>query len=154
MHQGDKTIVIKLCQKWQERGNLFFSIQDVVRSFSHSIVDDIYLRYIQVRTLHNRFFTNDILEKIKLKESNLCSMCKTEKNSNIHMLIECPCTQSLWLEVEKWIRILGMVNYSLTINHNILGDLENSGQINIIILNAKKTIFLSKLDEVAPTLAR
>ena len=32
----------------------------------------------------------------------------------------------------------------------ILGDLENSGQINIIILNTKKTIFLSKLDGVPP----
>ena len=66
-------------------------------------------------------------------------MCKVSKDSNFHMLIECQCAQSLWMEVEKWIRILGMANYSLTNDRKILGDLENSGQINIIILNTKKT---------------
>ena len=81
-------------------------------------------------------------------------MCKVAKDSNFHMLIERQCTQSLWIEVEKWIRILGMVNYSLTNNRKLLGDLENSGQINIIILNAKKTIFFSKLDEIPPSLPR
>ena len=81
-------------------------------------------------------------------------MCKTEKDSNIHMLIECPCTHSLWIEVEKWIRTLGMDNYCLTNNKKILGDLVNSGQINIIILKTKKTIFLSKLEERYPSLLR
>ena len=124
MYPSDKTIVINMCQKWQERDKLIFSIQDVGRSFpvTHSTVDDIYLRYVQFRTLHYRFFTNDILEKLKLKDSNFCSMCKTEKDSNIHMLIECPCTHSLWLEVEKWIRTLGMDNYCLTNNRKTLGD--------------------------------
>ena len=49
------------------------------------------------------------------------------------------------MEAERWIRLLGMANYSLTNDRKILGDLENSGQINIIILNAKKTSFLVSL---------
>ena len=156
MHPSDKNIIINLCQKWHEKGDLTFSIHDVTRSFTvtHSLVDDIYLRYIQFRTLHYRFFTNDILEKIKLKDSNICSMCKVSKDSNFHMLIECQCAQSLWTEAERWIRSLGMVNYTLTNDRKILGDLENSGQINIIILNIKKPIFLSKLDEKPPSLPR
>ena len=70
MHPSDKNIIINLCQKWHEKGDLTFSIHDITRSFTvtHSLVDDIYLRYIQFRTLHYRFFTNDILEKIKLKD--------------------------------------------------------------------------------------
>ena len=76
-------------------------------------------------------------------------MCKTEKDSNIHMLIECPFTHCLWLDVENWIR---MENYCLTNNRKILADLESSGQIDILILNTNKTIFLSKLEERKPTL--
>ena len=52
----------------------------------------------------------------------------------------------------KWIRSLGMVDYHLTDRRKILGDLENSGQININILNTKKTIFQSELDGKAPAL--
>ena len=117
------------------------------------IVDDIYLRYIQFRTLHYRYFTNDFLETTGIKDNNVCSMCKSEKDSNFHMLIDCPKTINLWLEAEIWIRTLGMERYCLTDRRKILGDLENSGQINII-LNTKKKIFQCKLEEKAPVLYR
>ena len=81
-------------------------------------------------------------------------MCKSEKDSNFHMLIDCPKTTNLWLEVENWIRTLGMEKYCLTDRRKILGDLENSGQINIIILNTKKNIFQCKLEEKVPVLYR
>ena len=57
------------------------------------------------------------------------------------LLIDCPKTTYLWLEVENWIRSLGMERYCLTDRRKILGDLENPGQINIIILNTKKKHF-------------
>ena len=54
--------------------------------------------------------------------------------------------------MENWIKTLGMERYCLTDRRKILGDLENTGQINIIILNTKKTIFQCKLEEKLPTL--
>ena len=43
-----------------------------------------------------------------------------------------------------------MDGYHLTERRKIIGDLENTGQINIIILNTKKNIFQSKCDGTLP----
>ena len=67
------------------------------------------------------------------------------------MLIICCNVTTLWQDVENWIRSLGMTSYHLTERRKIIGDLENSGQINILILNTKKTIFQSKCDGGEPT---
>ena len=104
--------------------------------------------------LHYRFFNNHILEKIVIKNNSICSMCKTEQDSNFHMLIDCLQISNLWLDVDNWIRTLGTERYCLTDRRKILGDLENTGQINIIILNTKKTFFQCKLEEKSPTLHR
>ena len=79
-------------------------------------------------------------------------MCNSERDSNYHMLITCSKVTSLWRDVENWIRNLGITEYHLTERRKIIGDLENSGQINIIILNTKKTIFQSKRDGTQPTI--
>ena len=79
-------------------------------------------------------------------------MCGNDNDSNFHMLVDCSRVRGLWSKVETWIRSLGMIDYHLTDRKKILGDLENSSQINIIILIAKKTIYQSKLDCRSPTL--
>ena len=48
------------------------------------LVNDICLRYIQFRTLHRRFYTNDILSKMGAKDSDLCNLCDIEVDSNEH----------------------------------------------------------------------
>ena len=45
-----------------------------------------------------------------------------------------------------------MVNYNLSDRRKILGDLENQSVVNIIILNTKKIIYLSKLEGKTPSL--
>ena len=154
MYKHNNNIIGDICKKWFDKANLILTPYEVGNSFGRTnfVVDDIYLRYIQFRTLHYRFFTNDILEKIGIKNNSLCSMCKTEQDSNFHMLIDCLHTAKLWLDVENWIKTLGMESYHLTDRRKILGDLENTGQINIIILNTKKAIFQSKLEEKLPSL--
>ena len=56
------------------------------------------------------------------------------------MLVTCDKVSPLWDEVETWIRNLGMNDYHLTDRRKIIGDLENTSQINII-LNTKKNNF-------------
>ena len=55
------------------------------------------------------------------------------------MLIDCIKVQDLWSKVETWIQSLAMVDCHLTDRKTILGDLENTSQINLILLNVKKT---------------
>ena len=60
------------------------------------IFDEVFLKYVQFRTLHHRFFTNDLLKKCNLIDSDSCSCCKTEIDSNFHMLIKSTVVDVLW----------------------------------------------------------
>ena len=154
MYSSTCDILGNVCTKWYDKAGLIFTTQEIRSSFvkTHCIIDDIYLEYIQFRTLHYRFFTNDLLFKIKIKDSELCSMCQLVKDSNYHMLVTCNKVITLWEKVETWIRNLGMKDYHLTDRRKIIGDLENTSQINIIIINTKKTIFQSRCDGSLPTI--
>ena len=68
------------------------------------------------------------------------------------MLIDCRYTRNLWSQVERWIQSISNDEYNLTDRRKILGDLENNAAINIIILNTKKVLYLSKLDKKEPHL--
>ena len=58
----NRNILAEKSDKWNEKVNLALSSFTIGRSFKKiSLIDDIYLRYIQFRTLHQRFYTNNIL---------------------------------------------------------------------------------------------
>ena len=77
---------------------------------------DTYLKYIQFRTLHKRFYTiaNEKLYKMGIKASALCSFCNTKDDSVEHMLIECNIIKELWSEVRNWIIEIGVPGYYLS----------------------------------------
>ena len=114
--------------------------------------DDMYLRYIQFRTLHRRFFTNDILFKMKQKPSTLCDFCQNEEDSNEHMFLRCVVVKQLWREVENWISQVGVVDYVITEEIIILGELKKSHWLNSIVLITKKIIFNAKINMTIPNM--
>ena len=129
--RGD--ILQNICQKWYNKGDIILDPYEVKNSLlkTNRMIDDVHLKYTQFRTLHYRYYTNDVLVKCRIKESDTCSICGIDKDSNHHMLIACDRVQGLWSNVEAWIRSLGMIYYHLTDRKKILGDLENTLQINI-----------------------
>ena len=139
LHTENNKIIANVCTKWYERSGLLSILKN---SFTKTnvLVDDIYLKYIQFRTLHYRFYTNDLPLKCKITTTDLSSQCNIAKDSNTHMLLYCNVSNNLWENVESWIRNLGMENYHLTDRRKILGDLENPSIINMMILNTKKVI--------------
>ena len=98
--------------------------------------DDVYLRYIQFRTLHRRFFTNNIQFKMnKKRTSTLCDFCQKEEDSNEHMFLHCKIVKQLWREVEDWISHIGVVDYAVTDETIILGELKKSHWLNSIVFS-------------------
>ena len=79
-------IVEEACEKWNSKAQLSLTPMEIFKSFKrHStLIDDSYAKYIQFRTLHQRFFTNDRLFKIGIKNTDLCSMCLIEPTA-IHI---------------------------------------------------------------------
>ena len=55
----------------------------------HIKYEDTYLKYLKFRTLHHRFYTNDKLLRIGIKQSSTCGICKIKGNSVEHMLLHC-----------------------------------------------------------------
>ena len=77
--------------KWNEKTDMEMETISVGRSFikHHINYKDTYLKYIQFRTLHHRFFTNDQLFVMGIKQTNICGMCNEVEDSIEHMFLEC-----------------------------------------------------------------
>ena len=64
----NSSIIEKACFNWNEKLTSKLEIFSVKKSLSRiNMFDDVYLRYIQFRTMHRRFFTNNILFKMNKK---------------------------------------------------------------------------------------
>ena len=131
--------------KWSAIIDLDLDSFDLSRSFQkhYIIYKDTYLKYIQFRTLHHRFFTNERLFKMGIKKSNLCGFFNDHVDSIEHMFLQCEISLELWGSIEDWIRDLSMEKYNLSNSRIVLGDLDNATSINTIILITKKVIYNS-----------
>ena len=87
--------------------------------------DDVYLRYIQFRTLHRRFFSNNILFKMYQKTLNLCDFCQIEEDSNEHMLMHCEVVKKIWRDIERWVSQIGVIEYVVAEDTIVLGELKS-----------------------------
>ena len=147
-------VLHNIATKWHDKTNIEIESYSLGRSFTkhHRYYNDTYLKYIQFRTLHYRFFTNDRLFTMGIKNSNLCGMCQMEEDSIEHMLLFCEVSQHLWTAVQDWIIEIGMVDYHLSNNRIIEGDLENALAVNSIILLTKKVIYNAMKRERKPHL--
>ena len=146
-------IITNACTKWSDKISSRIDFFSMRKSFNKiQMVDDVYLRYIQFRTLHRRFYTNDKLFKMKIKESSLCDMCKIDEDSVEHMLIKCSKSRILWRDVEIWLSEVGLADYIIDEQTIILGENKKSFWINAIILITKKVIFNAKLNCKTPSI--
>ena len=61
IHGRTSHILTNIFAKWDEKADIGLNMTDVSRSFirTHKLFDEVYLKYIQFRTLHYRIFTID-----------------------------------------------------------------------------------------------
>ena len=57
----------------------------------------------QFKLLHRRLATNSFLKKMGIKQSDLCTFCKTEAESLIHLFWSCGVTSIFWQEFKQCI---------------------------------------------------
>ena len=65
IHGRSTDILYNICHTWDTKASINFDVSEISKSFvrTHVLFDDVYLKYIQFRTLHYRFYTNDIQYK-------------------------------------------------------------------------------------------
>lgn len=57
----------------------------------------------QFKLLHRRLATNDFLNKIGLRENDICTFCRVEKESLIHLFWSCSETSCFWQGFKDWL---------------------------------------------------
>ena len=61
------------------------------------------LRSFQYKILNNILYLNEKLFKFKIADSPLCSLCKTENESMLHLFCECAVTSNLLEQFKLWV---------------------------------------------------
>ena len=103
-------------RKWNKCDNIQSDSILVSRSIT------AHYRYIQFRTLHNSFFTYDILCKIEINATYVCKVCKDETDINEHVLLRLNKSVLLLYIAHTWINSLGMEDNILIDNKKIFGE--------------------------------
>lgn len=114
------------------------------------------LRDFQYRLLHCIIFLNDRLYLWKLVDSELCTLCKTAKESYIHFFWECRYARMAWTSFKDYIEQNDQsgVQYELTLNpYTVIFNVVHakpSHVINLLVLVTKQYLFQCKCTKVKP----
>ena len=84
------------------------------------------IQWLQYRMLHRILGTNDLLYKIKLKESNRCDFCKESVETIEHIFWSCPKIIDLWEKLNTQIYTKLEIELPLNLYIVLCGILENS----------------------------
>ena len=126
--------------------NMQISSWDAHYQLPLKITIDTKLRDFQLKILHNILMTNVKLFKMKIPsiDNSLCTFCKREEETLIHLFCECVYVKLFWENFcMLWGRKLGL-NNSLETWQIVLGDPALSILSNFLILLGKRFIYIRR----------
>ena len=111
----------------------------------------------QYKILNNILYLNEKLFKFKIADSPLCSLCKTENESMLHLFCECAVTSNLLEQFKLWVSdIFHFGKIDIDPQTIIFGawNLKTSDfiLINHMILLFKRYIYLRRQDRHGPNI--
>ena len=110
------------------------------------------LRDFQFRLLHNIVITNCQLFKWKKRDDDLCTFCKKDNESIIHLLLRCEVSKAIWTYVEHKLYLLSKTHIEFTESEKLLGIENNSyaDMYNTIFIVIKQYLYASKCLDIKP----
>ena len=109
------------------------------------------LRSFQFKVIHNILYTNEKLHKIGYSDTALCTFCKKETETLLHLFVQCESISPLWKKItDNLLQPYGIETLS---NKDILLGIlveKQNNVINHIIMEAKYYIYASKLEQSLP----
>ena len=88
--------------------------------------------------------TNSYLCKIKIKNSDLCTFCNIERETIVHLFWDCIYVNPILGEFVTWVKTISKQNFELTAVNVILGKLNASAILNLLLILLKLHIYISK----------
>ena len=99
---------------------------------------------VSVPHLYMILGSNEYLNKLKISDSNLCSLCGNQSESIMHLFSDCIESSKLWINVKNWIKNLILHILDLNRIAKILGYTtcdENFWLLNFLLLIVRNYIF-------------
>ena len=93
--------------------------------------------------------TNSFLHKLNLIDNDLCSFCKSEKETISHIFYDCVHTKAFWADFVKWYSVIEN-DYKISKRIVLLGNVDGSCLENFLILLAKKHIYYARFQGQRP----
>ncbi len=84
----------KCCSKWEEKLGIKIN-WDLCFKYVHQI-EDVNMKWFQMRILHRIIGTNVILKELGIASSDRCSFCNIERNNIQRMFWNCISSQQFW----------------------------------------------------------
>jgi len=106
----------------------------------------------QFKLLHRRLATNDFLKKVGIKDNDLCSFCKTEKESLIHLFWSCRVVSTFWQNFKELLvsQNLALRTYNLSLNIVLGLRPDTSQKLNFNFLVARYYIWSCRTRNLSP----
>lgn len=118
---------------------------DLAFSNVKNIVSCVKLRDFQFRFLHRRVFTNKILYKWKITETDRCTFCHDEYETMEHLFLHCQYTKRFWQQVSSWYEAMTDLEINLTdfviVFNQYAFETNKISILDTIILMAKQYIY-------------
>ena len=121
----------------------------------HKITLDIRTRIFQYKLLNRVLYTNNLLYKMKLSETPLCTFCGLYEESPEHLFFYCHFSTSFWMQTVNWLKNIDLKTDKLDVKDVILGFTKMKAHwtlFNHIIIVGKQTIYFNRSTRTNPTL--
>lgn len=138
---------VKLAQNWSEKLKLQLTTQQFDEAFAniYKITTNVKLRDFQFRLLHRRIFTNKILYKWKIVESNRCFFCRDHYKTIEHLFFDSEITKRFWTRIWTWYEAMTDTEIMLDNQYLLLNVYYDKVSIlDTLVLIAKQYIFRCK----------
>ena len=126
--------------KWTEDLNIDFNPVSLY-IIPFKCCRDKTLQWFQCRILYRILGTNNLLEKMKIKNCNLCSFCKRHPETLMHLFWECEYVIPFWTTLNSYMKIYSTGTTQWQTVDIILGNHNFDNILNTILIIAKSYIF-------------
>ena len=122
-----------------------------IHSLPFLVTKEIKLSIFQYKIIHNIFYTNCILYKMKKVQELHSPFCTNFDQTVGHFFVSCPISSSFWSDFIKWYHSVSKKTLSLSKNEIIYGVLTNwssCSTLNHLILIGKCFLYCKSLNSV------
>lgn len=140
-------------EKWTRELNLNYSLIKL-HAIPFKCCNDKHLQWFQCRINYRILGTNFLLEKMKIKPSNLCSYCKLSPETIHHLFCKCQKVVTFWNTLNQYLRLYYKHDLQLSNIDILFGNPNFDNILNTLLIVAKYCVFTYRKSGVEPTVTQ